>query len=311
MEWLRVLLRKKFWIIFLWLATSFVIAYNLLAPPVVASQVAPSDSALPQVFYDIVRKKSSLKELIYPVRVDPAVSVAVTAEFDGVVKGIEISAGEAVKKGQVLLFLRNEEPGFHFAPVAVRSPISGVVAQVHTASFAKASRGEKLVTVMDLRKRKMIAEVPAADLSFIKEDSDGIFSAEDFTDGNFPEFFVNSVSPAIDPKTNTAPVELMFFAKDNLPMVGTVGFAKLQIPTPETIQVPEASLTFFDEMVMVRLVDAAGRVRKQKVEIQPAPGGMVTVSSGLVGGEHLIVRAERPLKDGEKVEATLLPGAGP
>ena len=152
----------------------------------------------------------------------------------------------------------------------------------------------------------MTAEVPAAELGYLKVLADGTFSAESFNEAEPIEFFVNAISPVVDPKTNTAPVELIFMTKKNAPKIGTVGYVKFHIPLSENIKVPESAVSYLNNDVVVRLVDDSGLVKKQKVEIASQSGSELIVKSGLQGGEKLIVRAPRPLKEGEKVDATPL-----
>lgn len=279
--------------------------YEFLAWSTVAAPKTAQGAPI-AVVYDVVKKTQDYKELTYPSRVEAVVSTTITAEIDGTVKDIKKLIGEEVKQGQSMLVLQNNDPAFTYAPVAVRAPFKGVISQIHVSQLSKVNRGDKLVTLVQPGRVKMTAEVPAAELGYLKVFAEGNFSAESFNEAEPIEFFINAISPIVDPKTNTAPVELLFMTKKNAPKIGTVGYVKFHIPLSENIKVPESAVSYLDNDVVVRLVDDSGLVKKQKVEIASQSGSDLIVKSGLSGGEKLIVRAPRPLKEGEKVDATPL-----
>lgn len=266
-------------------------------------------TTLPKVVFDVVKKSRDSKLLTYPVKVEPVIGSTLVSELDGTVKSIKKSLGAEVKKGQVILVIQNNDPAFTFAPVAVRAPYDGVITQFLISPLTKVNRGDKLVTVVQPKRLKMTAEVPAAELNYIKSNQEGIFNTDNYSDQDAAEIFVDAVSPVVDPKTNTAQVELLFLSKKNLPKIGTVGYAKFQIPLVENIKIPETSVTFFEGDSLVRLIDENGTVKKQAIEIESQSGTNIIVKKGLNGGEKLIVRTPRPLKDGEKVEAVAAPKA--
>lgn len=290
------------------LFASTVICYEFIAWSSVEKPNANQDQTI-KVIYDIVKKSKDSKNLTYPVKVEAVISNTVVAETDGTVKDIKKSLGAEVKSGQTLLVIQNNDPAFTYAPVSVRAPFSGVITQILTTPLSKVNRGDKLITIVQPNKLKMTVEVPASELNYVKNSEDGIFNTDNFSDQDAVEFFVNAASPVVDPKTNTAQVELLFLSKTKLPKIGTVGYAKFQIPLSENIKIPESAVSYIEGDSVVRLVDEKGFVKKQKIEIESQSGSDLIVKNGLVGGEKLIVRAGRPLKDGEKVEATAIPKA--
>lgn len=264
----------------------------------------PAGSELQQVTFKKIQKEEDFKVLVYPVKVEAVISTTIAADFDGFVTKIQKNLGSEVKKGNTILVVKNNDPGFTYAAVPIRAPFNGVVMQIFPNLMSKVSRGDKLVSIVDPRKIKMTAEIPDADLAYLKTRMNGFFST-DLTDmEKNSEISISSFSPTVDPKTNTAQAEILFLDKKNLPKIGAVGYARFQIPLGAKIKIPETSISYFEGNPIVRLIDDQGNVKKQNIEIEAQVGGDYVIKRGLNGGEKLIVRASKPLKDGEKVEAT-------
>ena len=76
---------------------------------------------------------------------DPERVSDISARFDGVIKSVHVSLGEAVQKGQVLAKIESNES---LSTYSIRAPISGVITQRNANSGEQTDR-RRLFTIMD------------------------------------------------------------------------------------------------------------------------------------------------------------------
>jgi len=267
-----------------------------------ASETAPAVDR-PRVILQEIKNQEDKKRIIIPVKVEAKIQSLVSADIEGHVTKILKPLGSVVKSGETILILENKDPGFTYAAVPVRSPVSGVVSQIWITQMTKVSRGDKLFTVINPKTLKLSAEFPSQDLGFIASGLTGEFKIDGQKDITLP-IRVVGVSPLVDARTGTASAELEFSAnsKTILPPIGSIGQATFEIKQGSIMMIPENSLVFQDGKPMVRVLKGENEFSKKSIELGEQRDGLFVVKSGIASGEKIVVRSSRPLKEGDLIE---------
>ncbi len=287
----------------------------VLFAPKAQSSAAPAPAAeKAKVILQEMATTDDTRRLLVPTRVEAKVASLVTAEAEGFVTKIVKPLGSRVKSGEVILYVENKDPAFTYAKVPVRSPVSGVVSQMMPSLMSRVARGDKLFVVMDPKELKLTAEIPGSDLSLVAPGTAGVFKLN-LDDKEGSPIRVSGISPLVDPRTGTASAELEFvvvkakpaqkgkeLASATLPSIGMVGHALFEMSRGKVLLIPESALGYSDGKPMVRVLDAAGLVKRKTIELGEQKESLLVVKSGLEAGEKLIVRSNRTVKDGEAVE---------
>lgn len=257
----------------------------------------------PKVIAEEILLKSDSRRVLAPARVDAKIQTQVTADIEGHVVQINKPLGAQVKAGDVVLFVENKDPGFTYAKVPVRSPVTGIVSQLVPAQMGKVHRGDALFSVINPKSLKISTELAALDASSLRPSQKGQFKFG-------PEAYeveIVGLSPLVDPRTGTATAELQFLpvVKGNalLPGIGTVGQVSFEIALGNVLTVPESALMYRDGKPLVRILKAgSGGFEKKAIELGEQRQDRFVVKQGIANGDKVIVRSSRPLKDGEPVE---------
>ena len=246
-----------------------------------------------------------IKRLLVPVKVEPKVRSVVTADVEGFVTRIKRPLGSKVVAGEVILYIENKDPGFTFAPVPVRAPVAGVLSQLNASIMSKVSRGDRLFSVMNPGSVKIVAEIPGADAALIQSGTEGTYK-ENLSDEKGFAVKVVGVSPLVDPRTGTASAELEFSVKGKkggkLPLIGSVGHVLFEKNRGKVLFIPDSALGYQEGKPMVKVLSSDNKVKKKIIELGEQKDTTYAIRSGLSAGEKLIVRSNRPLKDGETVQ---------
>ncbi|MGZ3695457.1 MAG: efflux RND transporter periplasmic adaptor subunit [Bdellovibrionota bacterium] len=294
----------KIWAILSVAAISLIGTISLFSSKANSSVVAPTPDKA-KVLIQEMKTSDDTRRLLVPAMVEAKMSSLVTAEVEGFVTKIVKPLGSRVKSGEVVLYVENKDPAFTYAKVPVRSPISGVVSQFSAALMTRVSRGDKLFVVMDPRELKLTAEIPGSDLAMIKPGTAGVFK-QNLDDKEGAPLRVSGISPLVDPRTGTAAAELEFVITKGkepaLPSIGMVGHALFEMSRGKILLIPESALGYLDGKPSVKILDAAGKVKRKDIELGEQKESLLVVKSGLAEGEKLIVRSNRNVKDGEAVD---------
>lgn len=265
----------------------------------IAAQTPPEKA---KVILQEIKAQTDVERLLLPAKVEAKVSTNVTADIEGHITKVKKPLGASVKAGEVILYIENKDPGFTFASVPVRSPVAGVISQLNLSLMSKVNRGDKLFSVINPDTLKLIAEIPASNLSHLKANTKGFFKIDPKEEGI--AIRVNGLSPSIDARTGTAPADFEFVDAKNmkLPAIGTIGVAFFEIKKEQIITIPESALSYFEGKPLVKVLNEAGKIEKRSIELGEQRETNYSVIRGLKEGEKIIVRSNRSLKEGEDVE---------
>jgi multidrug efflux pump subunit AcrA (membrane-fusion protein) len=253
----------------------------------------------PKVLLQEIKLLADNKRVIVPVRIEAKIQTLVSADIEGHVTRILKELGQTVKSGEVIMYLENKDPSYTYAAVPVRSPINGVLSQIHTTQMTKVNRGDKLFTVINPKSLKLSAEFPSNDVMTVHTGLVGNFKMDSKSDLSLPIKIIG-ISPLVDSRTGTASAEFEFTnLKKLLPPIGSIGQATFEINQGSVIMIPEASLVFQDGKAMVRVLNGKNHFNKKSIVLGEQRDSNYVVKSGVTTGEKIIVRSSRPLKEGE------------
>jgi len=281
---------------------AFVLISLIWPSSLVLAAPSPTPEDRPKVLLQEIKAMDDKRRVIVPVKVEAKIQSLMTADIEGHVTKILKPLGSVVKSGEIILFLENKDPGFTYAAVPVRAPISGVVSHFWTTQMAKVSRGEKLFTVINPKSLKLTAEFPSGDLSIVRAGLTGEFKCEAQKDSKLTVRILG-ISPLVDARTGTAAAEFEFTnSKELPPPIGSVGQATFEISQGSIFMIPESSLVFQDGKPMVRVIKADNKVDKRSIELGEQRDSSFVVKSGIAAGDKVVVRASRALKENDIIE---------
>lgn len=272
----------------------------------------PAKMDLPKVSLEIIKPQNNNKQILLPVKVEAKIQSIVNADTEGHITRLLKPLGAKVKAGEVVLYIENKDPGFTYAPVPVRAPITGILSQIWITQMSKVNRGEKLFTLIDPNQLKLTGEFPNSDLGAVHSGMLGQLKVNSNKSETFTIRLVG-VSPIIDPRTGTASAELEFVPERTtsttvkkstltLPSIGSVGQAQFEVSQGEVLLIPEAALIYRDGKPLVRILQGENKFIKKGIELGEQRDATYVVKSGIAKGDKIIVRSSRPLKEGETVQ---------
>jgi multidrug efflux pump subunit AcrA (membrane-fusion protein) len=240
--------------------------------------------------------------LTYPARIIPKVFSQILSETDGVVTKIKIPMGQRIAKGSSILIIQHTDPVYQFAPVAITSPISGVVSQIEVNEGTQVSRGQKLASVTDPTKIEIRIEVPAQDLGSITQGMKGslLLSSSNVQTA----IKVLGVSPFVDPATGTASCQIAL-EKDQKKMVtiipGMLGEVTFKTHIRQGISISEEALVYQGKDPFARVYES-GKLKLLPIKLGRFQGSRIEVLDGLKSGMKLVTRASRYVGAGDTIQ---------
>lgn len=260
---------------------------------------SPAPVATAIVFGKAAQLTEISDELSYPARVTPKVNTTVMAESDGVISQVPTILGQRVKRGDTLLVITHTDPVYKYAPMKVLSPISGVISSIEVTEGAQVNKGQKLSSVTDPKKLRIVVETPAEDLDSLKRGMMGEFKITGRAE-TVP-VRLQGVSPFVDPSTGTATSEFEIAPKSATLAPGIVGRITLKVHQRKGIQIPEYAVTYRNQSPFARIFEG-GKVRFSALQIGKKQDGLVEVLKGLRENDIVVQRSSRFVAEGETVE---------
>ena len=274
------------------IATFLVLSNGLFAAP-----EKPGPEKTPIVYTDSVKSKELFDTLTYPARVTPSVNASLLSDADGIVHKIFAPLGRPVKKGQRVLTIKNTDPVYDYAPLAVNAPVTGVVSGIEVTEGSRVMKGQKLATIINPKDLKIVIEVSAYDVATLQPGMAGHLTA--YGVEKPVDVKIVGVSPFVDPATGSATAELRANI-DGILAPGMVGRISFKARQHAGVEIPESAISYRGQETFIRLVDA-GKAKFQKIEVGQSRRGMVEVLKGVEEGQSFIVRSNSFVSDGEKV----------
>ena len=277
-------------------------AYALKLSSAKQVNAADTDDEKAKVVIQVLKPADDKLQIVVPAKVEAKTQSTVQSNIDAHVVSLNKSIGSTVKKGDIVLFLENKEPGFTYAKVPIRSPISGNISQIMVAEMTKVARGDKLFSVVDPSTMKIFAEFGTKDLPYLKIGTAGKFKS---LNSNTADINVNvkGISPLVDPRTGTAAAELEFTdgVKDN-GMLGTIGQVVIEVTLGQVMLIPETALSYSEGKPLVKIANEKNQIERKMIELGPQRDDLYVIKSGVIAGDKVVVRSSRNIRDGDTVE---------
>jgi membrane fusion protein (multidrug efflux system) len=238
--------------------------------------------------------------LLFPALVKSRVESNIKADEDLIVIRSHVSLGQKVKKGDVLLELRNQDTSLNFHNRLLRSPVSGVVAALMVGNGEYIQKGQQLALINDPSNLFLKIELPVTHHADVHRDMKAEGMTQQLRGSSF-RAKVTGIGAVLDTSTGTVPLELEFTSPVSTLLPGTITSLKLFLSTEEKLLIPEKALYYSGDKIFLPLF-SEGKVKKVEVKTRPGLKGEVEVVEGLTPGTEVIVGAGEFLKDGELVD---------
>jgi multidrug efflux pump subunit AcrA (membrane-fusion protein) len=195
----------------------------------------------------------------------------------------------------------------------IRAPFAGVITEQFQFEGEYAAAGAKLLTIADVS--EVIVKAPFADnvAARLKVGDEATVSPQDLP-GEELKGSISLISRASDPQNRT--VEVWVRLKNEGGRLRAASAAKMTVSTnaeSDAVIVPASAVTLDatngDEGT-VMVVDDQSVAHETKVTVGIRAGDRAQITSGLEGGETVIVEGNYALPDGSKVEAAEGEGEG-
>lgn len=267
-----------------------------------------NQAKIPEVAVRKITPAPLFDRLSYPARIVSRVQASVVAEFDGMVTRIRTPLGEQVKRGQALLLLEHTDPVYQYAPVSLKAPVAGVISALEVTEGSRVSKGQKLLTLTDPAKVRILVEVAAVDLPSLRHGLSGDLRLAG-QENTLPAR-ITGLSPLVDPATGTATCELSLMPKPDskgtavkLPLLipGMLGQVSFRVNEHQGISVPESVVIYKDQGTFIRLVQD-GKAKRVPVTLGKIQRGQVEILKGLSENDVIVERASSFIADGEAVQ---------
>jgi len=212
---------------------------------------------------------------------------------------LNVREGQYVRRGQVVALIDRSAPGFDVKPLTVIAPASGYVQLLVRDVGTTVGRDKPLMRIVSKRRLKVSVAVPEAYASKIRR------GTEMYAEG-IP-VRVSSVSPVLDPKSRTLPVEGVVSG----PFIpGQSVLVELVVERRDSVKVLPASALVGGVRKGV-FVYGGGKVRYVPVKLGLTTAERVEILDGIDFGDTVVVFGASTLKDGQRVKITLRESSEP
>ena len=183
----------------------------------------------------------------------------------------------------------------------VRSPIDGVVNDLHVEVGEFVGRGGAVADVVNVEKIKIDVSVPELDVRFLKPKDMVLFNVDAIPNRDFGGM-IDFVSLKADPATKTFKVQVLVENTDQAirpGMIARVAFLRRVIK--DAIVVPLFALVDKGGERIV-YVEKDGVAESRTVTLGVIEGDRIQITRGLNPGDHLIVTGQTEVQDGGPVK---------
>ncbi len=263
---------------------------------------SPKEDKKPIVFVSKAASSELSEVLTYPARIEPRIKALVPSDADGVVTKILAPLGSQVKAHQTLMYVRNTDPVYRFAAMAVTAPVAGVVSRLEVTEGSHVAKGDKLALVTDPNQVRVVVEVTAEDVRQIKNGQEASLTIPNSASAEPTPLKVRGISPFVDPATGTALCELEAAnAKVVLPPPGSIARVTFRANVRQGISISDTAITYRGKDPFVRIVQE-GKAKLVAVVLGRKQAGFVEIMKGLKTGDVVVERTSKFIGDGESVE---------
>ena len=225
--------------------------------------------------------------------------VNVVPEVSGLLTRVLVSPGDTVSYNQVVAYVDSSRPGMSYAASPVRSKASGTVTAVPAVAGNQVSVQSVIAVVGNLERLEVETRVPETYLSYLRPGMRARVTSRAYPDSS-QEAVVTELSPVVDVRSRTVLVTLVPDSHDTL-RPGQAVTVDLVMETRENaVAVPSSALTERREGLGVFVVEN-GAAFWRGVSVGTRADGVVEITTGLEGGEEVVVAGLDEIADGSAV----------
>jgi membrane fusion protein (multidrug efflux system) len=181
------------------------------------------------------------------------------------------------------------------------APIGGVVNHLYVDQGEFIGRGDPLADIVNVDRIEVDVDVPEMDVRFLEKGQDALVRIDAFPEERIPGK-VDFVAYKADPATKTFMVKVIIPNPERRirpGMIARAAFLKRVIPDALTAPL-FALVNKSGERILY--VEEEGVVRARTVDIGVIEGERVQITRGLEPGDHLIVKGQKEVEEGMRVE---------
>jgi membrane fusion protein (multidrug efflux system) len=220
---------------------------------------------------------------------------------------IEIRAADSASKQAQLMETqaRMQRATLEVSDCVLRAPFAGEVSARVVDPGAFVRPGSEVATLIDRRTVRVVAEVPEGDFDVVDVGTPVQIRA--LATNRELRAKIARRSPAADPSTRTAHIEIDVPDPDRSLPVGTTAELAIDVgrPTAAT-EVPLIAASVRGRKATVFVI-VGQTARKGVYEVEGERGGNLFLDPSLPAGAHVVTEGRALLKDGDRVEAKLDP----
>ncbi len=182
----------------------------------------------------------------------------------------------------------------------IKAPIDGIILQTFIDEGNYVNPSQRIVSIADMSKVKIIAFLTAEELTFVKLGQTVSIVAPG---GIKQTGRITKILPAVDPLSKKIQIEIIIPNDDDLfksGMFADVLFVDAQKESP-SINVPFKSIVFEQSTPYIYIVENGKAVRK-KVNLGQISENLIEITNGITRGDKVITQGAKLVKDGSPVK---------
>ena len=257
------------------------------------------DTAIP-VQVELTRAAEIQKNLEYVGNVRAEEEALVYPKVSGkLIEKIKVE-GDAVQKGEILLYVDRDEVGLKFEKAPIESPMNGIVGEI-TVDIGEHVTPQTVVgLVVKMDRMKIALDIPEVYSSKISLGQEVLLKFDAYPAEAF-QGKITKISPIINLANRAFPIEILILNPENKLKSGM--FAKVEI----IIESHENAITVRKEVILGKEPNAyvyivennIAKLRNVKIGIRSAD--RVEISEGVQKGDLVVVLGQQRLYDGAQV----------
>ena len=208
--------------------------------------------------------------------------------------------GSEVGKGDVIAYIDRDEVGFKFEKAAVESPLTGVVGRVDVDLGTQVTPQTPIALVVDMDKVEIRLDVPEKYLPKIAPGQPADITVDAYP-GRIFTGEVTRLSPVVDIKTRTAPVEIVFSNPGHCLKPGMYARVALVIEEHEEVPVILQEAIIGRQSKPYVYLAKEGIAHKRYISLGLRKGPYFEVIDGLQAGDEVVIMGQQRLHDNAPV----------
>ncbi len=251
-----------------------------------------------KVKVDYVKKLNYKKRITLYGKLYSKIQVPVSTRIAGIIVKMKKSLYAPVKKGETLFVVKRDDPGFHFVPFPVKSPISGVVVKLDYPQGSRVSPSRPVLIVASYNPIYMSANVSAEEFYKLKKGMKALIKVNGVRD-DFTGIISSLLLPS-NPRELMSKVEIKIKNSELKLLPGMLVKAEIVVSEEEKLFIPLESLLTERGEAFVFVVKN-GKAYKKTIKTGIIYNSMIEVIEGLSFGEKVVVLGQENLKNGSIV----------